>query len=608
MRSLDPLPSSSAPCQIAVQLVGRRLRTDRCTLEEGNVRIRIMVAAVVCALLTVLGWAPNVQADTVTVNAPQPLRFVTYNLCGSVCPLNNIGSDDTARVNDVVSQTSSTGWHADAIFLEEVCQRQYDQLNADLTPLGYTGRYAKTMNTGSGTVDSKICRGTAYGVAVFVRGQVLDQTDLDLTQGGEVEPIVSPCMEFLLQGRAVWGCDVHLYWKYGTSTDISLVEGEAAALAGYAQNWENKGIPVILGGDFNHNALAAPLSDFYSPTVHEGGSGRFMEADETDTDHFGSVCDPATHWLCRTGATTWTDVVNGTSATDKLDYVFFSQKYFKNAVGDALPRDADASDHQLYRAAASWAPMGSMAAVGDMTGDGVPDMVAVERATGDLYLYKGPDFSGGGRTRIGTSSDWNDYDSLTAIQVGGSGGPQLLATAPDGTLYRLSGTDFGTKTQIGTHWNTMTNITAVGDASSPADGYTDIVAVDPALTGAANPDLFRYSGPNYSGSTRQAIGTSWDGYDTLTGIGDLTGDGNPDLLATAPDGSLYRYSGPGFYGSSRVQIGTRWNTMTDLVSPGDLTGDGIPDLLATDRATGYRYLYAGPGFSGTTRVQIGTNW
>ncbi|MBN0047441.1 VCBS repeat-containing protein [Streptomyces actuosus] len=249
--------------------------------------------------------------------------------------------------------------------------------------------------------------------------------------------------------------------------------------------------------------------------------------------------------------------------------------------------------------------MTNVTAVGDLTGDGVTDVVAVETATGDLYRYSGPNYTGGtARVKIGYG--WNTVSTIIGIgDLTGDGVADILAVdAANGNLYRYSGPNYngGSRVQIGTNWDSMTNIVAVGDLTG--DGTPDLIAVEKS-TG----DLYRYSGPGYSGSTRVKIGYGWNAYTSLTGVGDLTGDGVADIVAVdAETGNLYRYSGPNYNGGSRVQIGTNWDTMINLTGVGDLTGDGVPDLLAVNASTQYLYRYSGPGFTGSSAVKIGTNW
>ncbi|NMO33000.1 ATP/GTP-binding protein [Streptomyces sp. GMY01] len=256
------------------------------------------------------------------------------------------------------------------------------------------------------------------------------------------------------------------------------------------------------------------------------------------------------------------------------------------------------------------APQSAMAhitPVKDLTGDGVPDIVTVEKTTGDLYRYSGPDYGGSTRVRIGYG--WNGMSEIVGVgDITGDGVADILAVdAETGNLYRYSGPDYGgrsARVQIGSGWDSMTSLAGVGDITG--DGVPDLVAVEKS-TG----DLYRYSGPDYAGRTgRVQIGTGWNSMTNLAGVGDITGDGVPDLVAVEKStGDLYRYSGPDYAGrTGRVQIGTGWNSMTNLAGVGDITGDGVPDLVAVKTAARYLYRYSGPSFPGSSAVKIGTDW
>ena len=75
--------------------------------------------------------------------------------------------------------------------------------------------------------------------------------------------------------------------------------------------------------------------------------------------------------------------------------------------------------------------------------------------------------------------------------------------------------------------------------------------------------------------------------------GDFSGDGRPDLLARAADGTVYLYRGNGAGRVlARTTVATGWQQYTALTSPGDFTGDGRCDVLAR---TADGTLYVIPG-------------
>ncbi|MDP9696099.1 UNVERIFIED_ORG: hypothetical protein J2X79_003678, partial [Arthrobacter globiformis] len=64
-------------------------------------------------------------------------------------------------------------------------------------------------------------------------------------------------------------------------------------------------------------------------------------------------------------------------------------------------------------------------------------------------------------------------------------------------------------------------------------------------------------------STRTRIGSGWNAMTSITGTGDLNGDGKADLLARDTSGVLWFYPGNGKGSfSTRTRIGSGWNAMT----------------------------------------------
>ena len=141
----------------------------------------------------------------------------------------------------------------------------------------------------------------------------------------------------------------------------------------------------------------------------------------------------------------------------------------------------------------------------------------------------------------------------------------------------------------------------------------------PDLTGDGNPDvlarqsnglLWLYPGNGRGGwQPRRLIGRGWNNFNSVLDGGDLTGDGNPDLLARQSNGILWAYPGDGHGGfQARRDAGSGWNGFNAIVGAGDMTADGAPDLLARDRA-GRMWLYPGDGRGGwQPRLLVGSGW
>ncbi|MFD5770482.1 FG-GAP-like repeat-containing protein [Streptomyces sp. NPDC127049] len=531
------------------------------------------------AAALVLG-VPTAQADTVTAGTAPALRFVSYNMCGSGNPCTDaLGYTDEAKYTTIVDQTNGSVWNADQIFLQEVCRYQYDELARRLAPKGFQGLYTTTVQLGTGsTLCAKGPDGTKgdYGMAVLVKGTVTERKVLDLTAGGETEPIKSPCVKSYTQGRANWACSVHLYW----AADPTLRNQEARFLASQAAAWQEQGLPVVLGGDFNDTPGSTMAGTFYGPATGSG-TGTFTEVDETDKDYFTSACATATR--CRSGETTFG------SSRRKIDYIFLSSAHFKNVKGDVLPRVTDASDHDMVRGAATWADCGPA---------GTTDGLFRRDASGALYRYAGQtDGKLAAPCKVG--SGWGIMDKVA------QDGTTLVAADDSGVLWRYpadpatGGYSGSTRVQAGTGWQANDVLLAPGDFDG--DGKRDLIGRDTA--GA----LWLYPGDGANGyGARKQIGTGWHMFDALVAPGDFDGDGRADLIGRDTGGGLWFYkgNGAGSY-APRAQIGSGWQIYSALVAPGDVNGDGKADLIGRD-ADNDLWLYKGNGAAYyAPRVQIG---
>ncbi|MEU1274699.1 VCBS repeat-containing protein [Streptomyces sp. NPDC005799] len=175
---------------------------------------------------------------------------------------------------------------------------------------------------------------------------------------------------------------------------------------------------------------------------------------------------------------------------------------YKPACGSALTP----STHYTTLGTSGWNQYDVLTFPGDVTKDGLPDLVARNSSTGALYLYKG---SGAGRlsARVKLSGDWRGYKKV------------------------------------------------VGAGDLNGDGIGDLLAQDGANT------LYRYYGKgNGTFGARAKLFANWGGsYNAIVGVGDITGDGKADLVERDAAGNVYRNSGDG-RGSfgARVKIASGW--------------------------------------------------
>jgi hypothetical protein len=153
-------------------------------------------------------------------------------------------------------------------------------------------------------------------------------------------------------------------------------------------------------------------------------------------------------------------------------------------------------------------------------------------------------------------------------------------------------------------WTTFDVLTSPGDVTG--DGRPDLLARK-ASTGA----VYLYKGLSTGKlSTAVKLYADWRTYKKVVGVGDITGDGRPDLIAQDKANALYRYDGKGNGAfASRVKLASDWGSRYNaVVGVGDLTDDGKADLVARD-TSGYLWRLSGTG-KGTfaSPVKIGTGW
>jgi hypothetical protein len=239
--------------------------------------------------------------------------------------------------------------------------------------------------------------------------------------------------------------------------------------------------------------------------------------------------------------------------------------------------------------------------------DGIGDLLTLNGA-GDFTFHRGDSGMLSGKT---TGSGWST--SALAVPFGDVSGDRcndVLIRLGTGELraYRPGcGKPLDAEavyTRVGTGWGQYNVLTSPGDMNG--DGRADLVARHKD-TG----DLFFYAGLDGGGfAARVLIGTNWKAYTKVVGVGDITGDGRPDLLAHDANGGLWRYEGAGNgMFKARVQVFSGWGRgYNALVGVGDITGDGKADLVARDTAGGlYRHNGTGTGtFAGS--VRIGAGW
>ncbi|MGW5778659.1 FG-GAP-like repeat-containing protein [Streptomyces sp. NPDC003863] len=240
----------------------------------------------------------------------------------------------------------------------------------------------------------------------------------------------------------------------------------------------------------------------------------------------------------------------------------------RNLVGQLWTSHAYTSPGRNLLVGGGWDGMTKLTRHGDYDGDRNEDVLARDKA-GVLWLYPG-NGQGWFKPRVKIGGGWNTMRDLAAAgDLTGDGKADLLASDGDGVLWTYPGNGrgwFGARKKVGGGWKAINELVGAGDMNS--DKKADLVARD------TSGKLWLYPG-NGSGwfTTRKLIGTGgWNSHAELAGLGDVTGDGRPDVVAHARGRESYE---------GRVRL---------LVYPG--TADGhllAPRDLGTIRSAGFAF-------------------
>ena len=258
----------------------------------------------------------------------------------------------------------------------------------------------------------------------------------------------------------------------------------------------------------------------------------------------------------------------------------------------------------------------SVAGMGDVDGDGYDDLVVgAARAddpgedAGQVFAYSGADGSPlwtfDGRhagdwlgSAVGALGDVNG-DGVPDIVVGaqGNGGEAFVLNGDDGSvIHRLrprpgSGSAYG-------------QFFASGPGDVDADGVPDVLVTD---YNAGEGDLIGTGAAYvYSGATGAVIhawrGVDFEGLGPGRGVGDVNGDGHADLIIagyTSSEGASAAGRAYVLSGADGSTIRTITSTIendnfgVDALGVGDVDGDGQTDFAVT--AVGQAFLGTGPG-------------
>jgi hypothetical protein len=258
---------------------------------------------------------------------------------------------------------------------------------------------------------------------------------------------------------------------------------------------------------------------------------------------------------------------------------------------------------------------------GDLDGDGKADLAAID-STGRLFVYPGKGVVYGGTgprpasyfdARFQAGTGWSKFTALVRHGDFNNDGKQdIVARDPQGRLWLYMGT--GTRPtvvknglQVGTGWNVFLSVVGVGDADN--DGFDDLMGrrADGTLT------IYFGTGNIAAPFRKQTVtgGSSWVG-DLLTATGDWTADGNTEFMFRRYDQQiwLYRGSSSGFPANHPTLVFAAEDGpyVQNLVGMGNLTSDATIDGVPVTQPTPDVIVQGVDGFLYLLGVDVGDDF
>lgn len=454
-------------------------------------------------------------------------------------------------------------------------------------------------------------------VAADTGGEGVATSDGGITLASQAPAVTTKPM---IYSRAQWGADEKMREK------SSLTYGEVHA--GFihhtvnANNYRRDQVPALLRGIYAYHTQSKGWSDIgYNFIVDRFGriwEGRFGGVDRPvvgahtlgyNENSFAmsalgnyETAKPSSAMLdAYARLFAWKLSLHGIDASSDKQWV--GSKYFKAINGHSDADQTACPGRYLYSKIPSirtvaeqyQQPFTSRNKSVDISGSRWPDLVVRDKATKQAFVVRTAGQVDFRREHV-AARRWAGMDLVAAARdLTGDGIPDMVGrNASTKVLGVYPGNVEGTiepPVVTTSRFSGADQVTGVLDMTG--DGNNDLVARI-----ASTKRLYVYPGNGKGGFLqRRELSSDWSRYDLTAGTGDLTGDGKNDLVAR--DGAqLFLVPGSGRGVGGPVALPGRWGAFDIIAGLGDATNDGKSDIIARKRKSKLTYIYRGDGNAG----------